>query len=119
MIPEPSALNWSSEKPTYDEVKGKKIVLEWAHFGGKSISSYIVDNRNVYNGIFDGLFIRYAIIADQPEPEPLNICGVPVLIVQNMPDAHYQWGFMSHKDAVRAAEIIDLAIGHILEELGR
>lgn len=54
-----------------------------------------------------------------PEHEPLNICGIPVVIVQNMPDAHYQWGFMSHKDAVRAAEIIDLAIGHILEELGR
>ena len=124
MIPEPSTLNWSSEKPTYDEAKGKKIALEWAHFGGKSISANIVYNRNGYNDIFDDSFTRYAIVADQPEP--MELWGrPPALVLEEEPTYYlrYDWncwiietpGYDTKQEAVAAWNRIATAF----EELGR
>jgi len=67
MIPEISKLNWSSEKPSFEEVKGKCVFVINKKFINDSIMDFIPDETQ-FCGMFDG-FDRYAII-DMTAPEP-------------------------------------------------
>jgi len=71
MIPE-SKLNWSTVKPTFEEVKGKRIKLVWRYIKNQvADNEIIVNNKNIYDIAFDGDFICYADLTAPVSPLPL------------------------------------------------
>ena len=76
MIPEPNKLNWSTVKPTFEEVNGSTLIIEWS----KGTDLVVMTNKQRFHGWFDGDFIRYAII-EEPDPEPQPLWGVMPEIV--------------------------------------
>lgn len=88
-IPEISKLNWSTVKPTFEEVKGKTIIMDWTE--GKDV--VVMTDRQRFQGWFDDEFIRYAIIdVTQPDPEPLPLWRV---MPEILPHAGREW-FVSY-----------------------
>lgn len=78
MPPEPSKLNWSTVKPTFEEVEGKTVYIETKSTSGIVVRfSRIVKDFEIFNIDFDNrLFIRYAILdLSDPDPEPQPLWG--------------------------------------------
>lgn len=99
MIPEPSKLNWSDKKPTFEEVQGKIIAVNH-HAYFRDYIGMVVMNKSIYDDIFGDGFIRYAIIdVTQPDPEPLPLWGVMPEIVETVTFNPNTWyaSFDCHK----------------------
>lgn len=80
MLPEPSKLNWSTVKPTLEEVRDKWILIFWRECATGSYR--FIDNENMYKASFDQFFLRYAILdLSEPDPEPQPLWGVMPEIV--------------------------------------
>lgn len=73
-LPVPSVLNWSTVKPTYEEVIEKTLIIEWTGGKTKNIDVVYIHDKLDHDWHFDEQFIKYAIIAD-PEPEPMELWG--------------------------------------------
>ena len=73
MTPEPSELNWSYEKPTFEEVKDKDIFYQ-------DRNGVICYASGVWEGLFDGWIFdcsRWCILdLTEPDPEPKPLWGV-------------------------------------------
>ena len=66
MIPEISKLNWSSEKPSFEEVKGVHLLVQ---YDSDQLGAAEIGNSNQYRLWFDEKFVRFAVI-DMTAPEP-------------------------------------------------
>ncbi len=105
-IPELSHLNWSSERPTFEEVKGKMIVFTYKikHFKFPNVVYGVreINDEDVYEFVFDDDFPNYAIIdATPPDPEPLPLWGVMPEIHQ-IDDADWEWVWKTENESFRA-----------------
>lgn len=80
----PSKLNFSEEEPKFEDLRNKRVLVEWDKDG-----NFITYKSKVINTISDMIslyannsdILRYAIInVSQPEPEPMKLWGVEPFI---------------------------------------
>ena len=64
-------LVWSTVKPTFQEVKGKEIVIVRGNQLFTSRGNYTVRNRDDYASLFNDTFICYADLTATVSPLPL------------------------------------------------
>jgi len=68
-----SKLNWSTERPTFEEVKGKEIKFIWRLKSTNKLTedTCYVNGMVIYNAVFDDMFICYADLTAPVSPLPL------------------------------------------------
>jgi len=72
MIPE-SKLNWSYDRPKFEDVEGKTIVCEYDYGSGdRGLQTVVGMTKRNYEQVFDNGFSHYAIIDTGEEPLPLD-----------------------------------------------
>lgn len=92
MIPESSKLNWSYEKPTFEEVEAKTVLVEWKVDENRSeleIGSFEIISSGYYKVAFRG-FVRYAILDLDAPLEPKPLWGVKPTIREPQEERWYQ-----------------------------
>ena len=95
-------LVWSTVKPTYEEVKGKKIKWIWqdGEFGAH-VHEMQVNSMIVYTTIFDKYFICYADLT-APDPEPKELMGrLPEISMAASGAYQAKWEDYSHAENVK------------------
>jgi hypothetical protein len=104
-------VNWCNERPKFEDVEGKNILIEYIGGNPKFPATQRINNVNKSDftaHFYEGVEMKYAIIEDEIQTDKLEIAGIPVHIVYNgVPDNYPQWGFVSVADAEKVARIIN------------
>lgn len=68
-LPEPTKMNWSTVKPSFEEVEGKDVIVEFQNKYGRPLATCKPVNKDFWGRYMnDADFLRYAIIDTEPEP---------------------------------------------------
>ena len=82
-MPEKSTPNWSTVKPTFEDVKGIFILVEYDDNGSHETQVTVIGNTDYYKYWFDDGFIRYAILdLSAPDPEPKELWGKKANVIE-------------------------------------
>ena len=93
MTPEISKLNWSTERPTFEEVNGKNVIVQY-NFDFSVVTWGAQHNINQYakyEMMFGEHFYRYAIF-EVPPVSPLPLWGkLPIFRKTLLEDYFWAW----------------------------
>jgi len=60
-------INWNTEKPKFEEVEGKQVIVKWMCAGSEEVDGCISTGFGFYEAYFDNNFLAYAILTEEPK----------------------------------------------------
>lgn len=92
-LPEVTKPNWSTEKPTFEEVEGKYIVAEHYCAGGagKSVLCGFVNVVETFNFLCTGHLLRYCILDLTTPEEPMEYKRMMPTVIHGEGGLYIKW----------------------------